>query len=664
MRKSLRAFFIVALAVIGFIGLQQSAAADFQVQTDSGDMTGLSLGDSFNVYLSIQPDDDGKTYWAGGFFSVGDQAQFVPTDRFDYASPGYLTIRFTVNQVIYDSCANTGAVGFSNTGRVFEANGSGQPVLYMNDTGTFSCSIASPAYFVAVYAPTLVEEVCGPNNDVYSQTSPIPSNGATVQSFPDWENNQRTITYVPADDFQFTTESTFTVFDENEPCAPVTIGAPKISAAICGPNNDEIVLGAVDPIGGATLSKDSSWVENERTLTYIANPGFTITTAASFTLEDDDITCIPLVAPFVSTAICGPNNDEVTVPDQHPGVATMTNGPWYNGTYSVKFETFTNYGFPPGTQVNYELEDFNIPCVTPVQPTVVEVCGPENDVISVPEQPTGVTVSTSDGWANDTFTVEFSAAEGYAFPPGAIARVEITDRNVPCPEGVPVPPVQVTICGPNNDDVVIPVQPDGVIVESSLNWVDGTWTVIFAAAEGFTLPEGTQATYTLVDENTACPIPIQRVTIIVTMPDASSAEGASWQIFAPTASQVAMPPFAEGTVGADSTFLLPELVPDDYRLVIAAEGYETLNQTITIAPDTTEITVRMAALQVVPTPTVTATATATVAPAPTESSAAPVTSLPETGTGSGTGASLAAPGIIASILLIAWTSFHRRNILP
>lgn len=765
------------------------------------------------------------------------------------------------------------------------------------------------SYFVAVYPPVLIEEVCGPNNDVYNPANAIPANGATVESFPDWENNERTITYVPADDFQFTTESSFTVRDENTECdTPVSISAPTLISAICGPNNDEFAL---DMPAGVSGDWVSGWTSNSRTVEYSAESGYEIQGQHSFTVTDGNIPCVTPVPPTTIT-VCGANNDDVSIPDQPTGVLVSISDNWVGNSFTVTFSTDTGYAFPPDTQVEYILSDDADTCVSPEEPTTTAVCGENNDEVHVPSQQTGVIFSVSDDWTNGSYTVSFSTEDGFDFPPdteteylltdagipcvvvtpaspthtavcgyvndridvpdqpvgigfsiiqaGASPAHEISfyiedesryafaedaqtmfefdevtdlcvsvipptvaaicgenndlvtipeqdenvivhgdntwadniwnisfeaapnfmfvdetkdtyqleDEAVPCPEGVPVPPVQVEICGPNNDEVVIPDQPAGVIVESDGSWLNGGWTVTFSADEEFVLPDGTkttfdledentpcltgmplppvqsaicgsdndevvipdqppgvivesddswtdggwkvtfsaaegrvlpdgaQTTYELVDENMACPIPLQEVTVNVDMPNNASAEGGIWQVFAPLASQTAMQPYAEGEVGADNTFHLPELVAGEYRLTVTVSGYEPLDTTITIEPSTTELTVHISALQeeitpeptdepatpavtpepteettstVTPTPTEEATVSPTAPAAPkneageqtSENNTTPVTSLPETGSGSGSGMPILAFGIAASLLLGVWTALNRRK---
>lgn len=129
-------------------------------------------------------------------------------------------------------------------------------------------------------------------------------------------------------------------------------------------------------------------------------------------------------------------------------------------------------------------------------------------------------------------------------------------------------------------------------------------------------------------------VPVQQVKVNVVMPENASAEGALWILHAPETSQQAQAPFAQGVVGADNTFLLPELVPGSYRLQIDIAGYEPVDIVIVIAEDTTEITVNVNAIEEpVPTSPPIDTPPSMPTPPPTQESA--VTELPSSGSGDG-----------------------------
>jgi len=141
---------------------------------------------------------------------------------------------------------------------------------------------------------------------------------------------------------------------------------------------------------------------------------------------------------------------------------------------------------------------------TPADPTVTPMCGPLNDVVTIPST-TGV-VYTDEGWDGSSHTITAAAAEGYTltgtvswtFVDEAVAcPVEITDTAV-----TPEPPTVVAKCLPNNDTVTLPTTV-GVIYTAG-EWFGGKLTVTAAAAEGYTLSGDASWTFTDVP-SAACP---------------------------------------------------------------------------------------------------------------------------------------------------------------
>lgn len=774
------------------------------------------------------------TYIAAPGYVLTNQAEYVFADPVDNCMPDYTTV--TSPTLIQQNCGpgnddylihpapNTTFVdpGWDGSRRTITYTADsgweilGQSEFLLTDTGP-ACDIP-----VTIIAPVAMERICGDNNDEFFFNEP---NGATYQ-LGAWSNNQRIVTYTASTGYEIIGPAQFTVDDTGEPCGPtpVTIAPPTLGNAICGADNDVFNL---DMPEGVTGNWDGDWANNTRTATYVASDGYVISGNATVTATDDNDTCVTPVPPVLAWTVCGPENDNIEFQNQPTGIVEVPSTPWENGTYTVIYEPADGYAFPPDVSGIYEFQDVATSCivVTEVPPVHTAICGPDNDEITVPPQPDGVTyqvfedyptagvttiefdadfdhvwsdgagqtytivddtsecltlipptttaicgddndlvaiqdqinvnVTTDDVWENNLWAISFEAADGYMFVPDTITEYNLEDSGIPCilvtpnppyrqtvcgsvdkivvpqqPEGITFteeqlaegaitdirffvdsdyaftegaptfytfhttvvshcvdldPPTVAEVCGPNNDVVIIPVQDPNVAVTSDGAWTDGKWNVSFQALNGYPFLPNTITEYNFVDADTSCVV--QPITVTVSMPNDASAADAPWQLYAPQASQVAQPVFADGTVGTDNTFLLPELLPGTYRLVVTVPGFEVYDEPIIIAPDTTGLTVQITAMQVNPTeeptqtaeptatsteePTQTAEPTATSTEEPTETAKATetaaatevgaVTILPETGSGSGLSLPLATIGVAASVLLAAWIGIDRRS---
>lgn len=149
--------------------------------------------------------------------------------------------------------------------------------------------------------------------------------------------------------------------------------------------------------------------------------------------------------------VCWANNDVITLPEVE-GV-TYTHTGWVEGSLTVTATANEHYYLPEGAQTEWTFTDENTPCaVTPVAPTVVVVCGANNDMITMPTVE-GVTYATT-GWVDGKNTITATAEEGYVLAEEATASWTFTDANTPCgnvlgdttttPSVTPVPVVATT----------------------------------------------------------------------------------------------------------------------------------------------------------------------------------------------------------------------------
>ena len=289
-------------------------------------------------------------------------------------------------------------------------------------------------------------------------------------------------------------------------CPPVltevTPTAPTV-VPLCGPDNDTVTIPTTEGVDYT----DSGWVDGERTITATAMDGYTLTGTTSWTFTDDAIACLVEVTPPAPTVvpICGPDNDTVSIPEVK-GVSYSDTG-WVDGMRTITATADEGYSLTGTTSWTFTDEATACP-VTAVEATVVDpvVCGPNNDVITIPTTE-GVTYSDT-GWVNGQRTVMATANAGYVL----VGQSSWTfyDEATTCPndntggEVTAAPPTVVPVCFPNNDTVTIP-EVQGVSY-SDTGWVDGKRTITATPLEGYSLIGDTSWTFTDVP-STGCADP-------------------------------------------------------------------------------------------------------------------------------------------------------------
>ncbi len=138
--------------------------------------------------------------------------------------------------------------------------------------------------------------------------------------------------------------------------------------------------------------------------------------------------------------VCGPNNDMVTIPTTE-GV-TYTAGDWVDGQYTVTAAANADFELIGDESWTFTDEDTACPIevitdagVVATAPTVVPLCGPNNDSVNLPAV-AGVKYASSPR-ANGTFTVTATADAGYALM--GPASWTFTDTPLAaCPDEGPV----------------------------------------------------------------------------------------------------------------------------------------------------------------------------------------------------------------------------------
>ena len=149
--------------------------------------------------------------------------------------------------------------------------------------------------------------------------------------------------------------------------------------------------------------------------------------------------CNPLVPKTpIQTVVCGANNDTIAPQSYDQTKVTMTDSGWVNGTRTISYSPLAPYKqFTDGTTVKtYTFTDDGVLCQIdiPDAPTVVEVCGPKNDVITLATiDPTQISLADS-GWVNGTRTFTYTpvAANTVFADDSSTKTYEITDENLTC----------------------------------------------------------------------------------------------------------------------------------------------------------------------------------------------------------------------------------------
>ena len=316
---------------------------------------------------------------------------------------------------------------------------------------------------VSPHAPVQTE-VCGSNNDIIDASHQ--PEGIVIASDTGWSSDIRTITFATTEGYILASGETEVWYGFNDSGMPCDVDPPPVPQTIvCGPDNDDLAWDA----GGLTVD-DSGWIDGQRQIGFLVQPETSQWLYQAF--WDDDTSCLELTEAN-QIVVCGPNNDEIIV--DRTGFTTMDAG-WMDGKRLISF-TEAATGKPAGS---LEFKDLNTPCDTP-EPDP-EVCDP------------ALTVTLIRTFGLSTGSTGYSAM-----------RMQVDPCIV-----TPKLPNQSAICGPNNDELAIPNQPEGISVSTDTGWLNNNRAITFAADPGYTIDGDTTLHYT--DSNTPCPESPVKVT--------------------------------------------------------------------------------------------------------------------------------------------------------
>ncbi len=228
--------------------------------------------------------------------------------------------------------------------------------------------------------------------------------------------------------------------NDSFPCSVATQVSPDLNLvtqqSVCGDNNDTVSCTQ----DGVTYST-TGWVDNQQTLTfapagdayYFPNEAIT-----SLTLTDAGpcvATGVPI--PPAITPICGNNNDEIDFATQPEGIVLASDPGWVDNGRTISYTSDTGYSLPDGAISTFSFADAG-PCVTgAIDPPTLqqEVCGPNNDLMTIPYPPENV-VQDDTGWVDNSRDITYQALSDFALPEDSDSTYTFTDAAVACPVDV------------------------------------------------------------------------------------------------------------------------------------------------------------------------------------------------------------------------------------
>jgi len=253
------------------------------------------------------------------------------------------------------------------------------------------------------------DDTCGPANEKLT----VPASTEQVLWASSREGQVITVTATAAAGFAFpegtTTSWTFDVNDA--PCVIGLEGAPSFEDT-CGPANETVTL----PKSTEQVLWASSREGQVITVTATAAAGFAFPegTTTSWTFDVNDEPCIIEVvgAPTFADE-CGAENHELSVPESTETIEWTSSEK--DGVITVTATAKPGSKFTEGAQSTWTFTINDEPCITELvgAPTFADVCGPDNEVLVVPEDTD--TVDWSQVEAEGVVTVTAAPKAGFAF---------------------------------------------------------------------------------------------------------------------------------------------------------------------------------------------------------------------------------------------------------
>lgn len=128
----------------------------------------------------------------------------------------------------------------------------------------------------------------------------------------------------------------------------------------------------------------------------------------------------PVTVPDIVTIypVCGPNNDLYSIGATPIGLIYQSESGWVDGILTVSWTAAEGYHIEGASSRIYT--DEGKPCipVTPAAPTQTQVCGPDNDLVELAEQPAGIDGVEFETWQDGVYRIYYYPGDDHEIPTG------------------------------------------------------------------------------------------------------------------------------------------------------------------------------------------------------------------------------------------------------
>jgi len=386
---------------------------------------------------------------------------------------------------------------YEKHGKTYTVEGRGdQSLLEYED-----CIKPAPEEIEVEGVPSLFD-VCGPANERLT----LPED----TKFIDWsstrDGNVITVTATAKAGYVFKPGSTFswtfTVNDDACPPVVVPVGGEPTFADTCGVDNEELSV----PSDTDFVDWNDSRAGDVITVTATAKDGYAFEPGAktvwTFTVNDGDcIIDVVGVPSFQDT--CGPENEQLTVPEDTDFIDW--NDSRTGDVITVTATAKDGYAFAEGATTEWKFDVDDEDCLIEVvgAPTFEDVCGPDNERLTVPADTDTIDWNSTE--ENGVITVTATAKAGSKFPEGATVTWTYTVDDSDCVVELEGAPTFSDVCGPDNEQLTVPADTD------TIDWAQaeqaGVITVTATAKPGYTFEQGDVVTWTYTLDDEACAEP-------------------------------------------------------------------------------------------------------------------------------------------------------------
>ncbi|MFF2273186.1 hypothetical protein ACFVTX_12970 [Agromyces sp. NPDC058136] len=333
-----------------------------------------------------------------------------------------LTVPKDTKKIDWNSSESSGVITVTATAKQGYVFKPGQQTVWTFTIDDKPC----PPTEIPVGGKPSYTDTCGPDNE--KLVVPKSTDRVTWKSVE--VDGRHVVTATAAEGYAFPvgakTEWVFPIDDSD--CVIPVIGAPTFQDT-CGADNEKLTV----PTDSATI--DWEHVEVDGVITVTAKPlGHNVFPADAQTVwkfEIDDKPCvIEVVGAPTFDDTCGPQNEDLFVPEDTDAIdwESVREGDLITVTATAKGGSV----FPEGAQAKWTFTVDDKPCLIELngEPTFSDVCGPDNEEFSYPEDTALITWSHAE--VDGEFVVTAKAAEGNTFPQGPIAIWSYPLDDEPC----------------------------------------------------------------------------------------------------------------------------------------------------------------------------------------------------------------------------------------